>query len=64
MLENVRREAMMKKLPLWLNKIFAKKEGAIRTLVQITVFTGAVLLPVGIFHMICPMGGIATLTRF
>ena len=54
----------MKKLPLWLNKIFAKKEGAIRTLVQITVFTGAVLLPVGIFHMICPMGGIATLTRF
>ncbi len=54
----------MKKLPLWLNKIFAKKEGAIRTLVQITVFIGAVLLPVGIFHMICPMGGIATLTRF
>ncbi|HOS29320.1 MAG TPA: 4Fe-4S binding protein [Treponemataceae bacterium] len=55
---------MMKKLPLWLNKILGNKEGAIRTLVQIAVFIGAVLLPVGIFHMICPMGGIATLTRF
>ncbi len=35
----------------------------IRTLVQATLFLGALALPVGIFHMICPMGGIATLTR-
>lgn len=40
-----------------------KRERKIRTLVQISLFLGALILPVGIFHMICPMGGIATLTR-
>lgn len=54
----------MKQLPSWLNKAWKKKAVIFRTLVQIIVFIGAVFLPVGIFHMICPMGGIATLTRF
>jgi len=42
-----------------------KTKGAkrIRTVVQATLFLGALTIPVGIFHMICPMGGIATLTR-
>jgi polyferredoxin len=40
-----------------------KNRKTARLLVQLAVFTGAVLLPVGIFHMICPFGGIATLTR-
>ncbi len=35
----------------------------IRTLIQATLFLGALTLPTAIFHMICPMGGIATLTR-
>ena len=35
----------------------------LRTCIQATLFLGALALPVGIFHMICPMGGIATLTR-
>lgn len=54
----------MKQLPSWFHKIWKKKEHLLRTLVQISVFIGAIFLPVGIFHMICPMGGIATLTRF
>lgn len=35
----------------------------IRTSIQASLFLGALILPVGIFHTICPMGGIATLTR-
>ncbi|NLK46983.1 MAG: 4Fe-4S binding protein [Treponema sp.] len=54
----------MKQLPSWFHKIWKKKEHLLRTLVQISVFIGAIFLPVGMFHMICPMGGIATLTRF
>ncbi|MBI9094759.1 MAG: 4Fe-4S binding protein [Sphaerochaeta sp.] len=41
----------------------AKRAKALRTVIQATLFLGALALPVGIFHMICPMGGIATLTR-
>ncbi|HKL58431.1 MAG TPA: 4Fe-4S binding protein [Sphaerochaeta sp.] len=40
-----------------------RRERGIRTSVQALLFVGAITLPVGIFHMICPMGGIATLTR-
>ena len=40
-----------------------RKARRIRTFVQAILFLGALTLPVGIFHMICPMGGIATLTR-
>ncbi len=40
-----------------------KRARSIRTIIQATLFLGALMLPVGIFHMICPMGGIATLTR-
>jgi ferredoxin len=40
-----------------------KQAKRLRFLVQATLFLCAILLPVGIFHMICPMGGIATLTR-
>lgn len=40
-----------------------KQATRIRTSVQACMFVGSLLLPVGIFHMICPMGGIATLTR-
>ncbi len=40
-----------------------KQAKRLRTSVQILLFAGALSLPVGIFHMICPMGGIATLTR-
>lgn len=40
-----------------------RKEILIRRIFQIAVFLGAMFLPVGIFHMICPFGGIATLTR-
>ena len=40
-----------------------RKPKAIRTTVQVVVFFSALLLPVGIFHMICPFGGIETLTR-
>ncbi len=41
----------------------AKQAKRVRTIVQASLFLGALTLPVGIFHMICPMGGIATLTR-
>ncbi len=47
----------------WLNKLF-KAPRFWRSLIQAAVFIAALGLPVGIFHMICPMGGIATLTRF
>jgi len=40
-----------------------KQAKSLRTFVQATLFLGALALPVGIFHMICPMGGIATLSR-
>ena len=40
-----------------------KQARRIRLFVQVSIFVGALALPVGIFHMICPMGGIATLTR-
>ena len=40
-----------------------RRERGIRFFVQATLFLSSLLLPVGIFHMICPMGGIATLTR-
>lgn len=40
-----------------------KQARRLRTSVQILLFAGALALPVGIFHMLCPMGGIATLTR-
>lgn len=52
----------MKRLRSLWNKV--KKQSLLRTIIQLTVFIGAVLLPVGIFHMICPMGGIVTLSRF
>ncbi|MGB4407011.1 MAG: hypothetical protein WBI82_09155 [Sphaerochaeta sp.] len=32
---------------------------ALRTVIQATLFLGALALLVGIFHMVCPMGGIA-----
>lgn len=41
----------------------AKQARKIRTSVQAAILLGALILPVGIFHTICPMGGIATLTR-
>ncbi|AEV28052.1 hypothetical protein SpiGrapes_0188 [Sphaerochaeta pleomorpha str. Grapes] len=47
--------------PSWLARL--KKPKAVRTTVQVVVFFSALLLPVGIFHMICPFGGIETLTR-
>jgi NapH/MauN family ferredoxin-type protein len=53
---------MMKHSTSWLGKL--KKPGNLRTIFQVTVFLAAILLPVGIFHMICPFGGIETLTRF
>ncbi len=40
-----------------------RRDRWIRTSIQVSLFLGALTLPVGIFHMICPMGGIATLTR-
>ncbi|WP_394699405.1 4Fe-4S binding protein [uncultured Sphaerochaeta sp.] len=51
----------MNRLPLWLTRL--KKPAKVRLLVQIGIFLGALLLPVGIFHLICPFGGIETLTR-
>lgn len=35
----------------------------IRLYVQVTVFAAAVLLPSAVFHMMCPFGGVTTLTR-
>ncbi len=54
----------MKKSPSVLNKVRSRKEHYFHTAVQIAVFAGVLLLPAGIFHMICPMGGIAALSRF
>jgi polyferredoxin len=48
----------MNRLP---SRLFKQKR--IRTGIQAIVFLSAMLLPVGIFHMICPFGGIETLTR-
>jgi ferredoxin len=53
---------MMKHSTSWLGKL--KKPENLRAIFQVTVFLSAILLPVGIFHMICPFGGIETLTRY
>ena len=45
---------------LWSRK---NRASLLRTLFQMVIFLGALLLPTGIFHMLCPFGGIATLTR-
>lgn len=41
-----------------------RRSGILRPLVQIAVLAALIVVPTGIFHMLCPFGGIETLTRF
>jgi polyferredoxin len=40
-----------------------KKTAVVRFAVQVTVFASALFLSAAVFHMLCPFGGITTLTR-
>jgi len=43
---------------------FFRRPGLARRLVQLAVLVALIAVPTGIFHMLCPFGGVETLTRF